>query len=109
MRQDCRAPRGLRVAPAGGVWGTGRLHSVPALRDAHDKNNRADRFHVIATLLGPAVGGREIGGLYERRQGEADIRSLKSAMGMGIPRCQTPGTVEKEVWPPCWRTTCPAR
>src|SRR5262249_35035088 len=44
--------------------------------DARDKNNRAERFKVVTTILDPAVHGGRIGELYERRwQGEVDIRS----------------------------------
>src|SRR5262245_61874601 len=35
--------------------------------DASDRNSRAGRFRVVTTILDPAVGGRQIGELYERR------------------------------------------
>ena len=90
-------PRGVAGEQYRAYPKTLRMRQVAV--DARDKNNRADRFQVITTLLDPAVGGREIGGLYERRwQGEVDLRSIKSAMQMDILRCQTPGMVEKEVW-----------
>jgi hypothetical protein len=67
--------------------------------DASDRDSRAGRFQVVTTILDPAVGGRQIGELYERRwQGEVDIRSLKSAMRMDVLRCKTPEMVRKEIW-----------
>ena len=90
-------PRGMTGAQYRTYPKTLRMRQVEV--DARGANNRADRFHVITTLLDPAVSGREIGGLYERRwQGEVDIRSLKVGMKMNILRCRTPGMVEKEVW-----------
>src|SRR3954451_19841617 len=35
--------------------------------DARDKNNRAERFHVVTTILDPSIGGEHIGALYEKR------------------------------------------
>jgi hypothetical protein len=67
--------------------------------DARDKNNRAEQFHVVTTLLDASVDGGQIGDLYERRwDGEVDIRSIKSTMKMDILRCKTPEMVHKEVW-----------
>jgi hypothetical protein len=67
--------------------------------DARDRNNRAEQFHVITTILDASVDGRQIGGLYERRwAGEVDIRSIKSTMKMDILRCKTPEMVQKEIW-----------
>src|SRR6516165_1436545 len=67
--------------------------------DARDKNNRAEQFHVITTILDASIDGGQIGTLYERRRdGEVDIRSLKSAMRMDILRCKTPEMVHKEIW-----------
>jgi hypothetical protein len=67
--------------------------------DARGKNNRAVQFKVVATILDPAILGGQIGQLYERRwAGEVDIRSIKSAMRMGVLRCKTPGVVQKEIW-----------
>src|SRR6266516_3284911 len=67
--------------------------------DARDRNNRAERFHVITTILDESVDGGQIGDLYERRwSGEVDIRSIKSTMKMDILRCKTPEMVEKEIW-----------
>jgi len=67
--------------------------------DARDKNNRAEQFHVITTILDASIDGGQIGTLYERRwDGEVDIRSLKSAMRMDILRCKTPEMVRKEIW-----------
>jgi hypothetical protein len=67
--------------------------------DARSKDNRAQQFKVITTILDPAIDGGQIGGLYERRwDGEVDIRSIKSTMKMDILRCKTPEMVEKEIW-----------
>ena len=67
--------------------------------DARDRNNRAEQFHVITTILDESVDGGQIGDLYERRwSGEVDIRSIKSTMKMDILRCKTPAMVEKEIW-----------
>src|SRR4051812_14213717 len=47
--------------------------------DARDKNNRAEQFKVVTTLLDASIDGGQIGALYERRwSGEIDIRSIKS-------------------------------
>ena len=67
--------------------------------DARDKENRAERFKVITTILDAAIDGGPIGDLYERRwEGEVDIRSIKSVMHMDILRCKTPEMVRKEIW-----------
>src|SRR3954470_24024207 len=67
--------------------------------DAHESNNRAERFKVITTMLDAGIDGGQIGQLYERRwDGEVDIRSIKSTMRMDILRCKTPAMVEKEIW-----------
>jgi Transposase DDE domain len=67
--------------------------------DARDRNNRAEQFHVVTTILDESVDGGQIGDLYERRwSGEVDIRSIKSTMKMDILRCKTPAMVEKEIW-----------
>jgi Transposase DDE domain len=67
--------------------------------DARDKNNRAEQFKVITTILDASVDGGQIGDLYERRwAGEVDIRSIKSAMQMDVLRCKTPEMVHKEIW-----------
>ena len=67
--------------------------------DARDKDNRAERFKVVTTMLDASVDGGQIGDLYERRwQGEVDIRSIKSVMHMDILRCKTPEMVRKEIW-----------
>src|SRR3954469_508564 len=58
--------------------------------DATDKDNRAEHFHVVTTLLDASIGGGQFGDLYERRwDGEVDIRSVKSTMKMDILRCKT--------------------
>jgi hypothetical protein len=67
--------------------------------DARDKNNRAQQFKVVTTILTPAIDGKEIGALYEHRwEGEVDIRSIKCTMQMDILRCKTPDMVHKEIW-----------
>ena len=67
--------------------------------DARDKENRAERFKVITTILDAAIDGGQIGDLYERRwEGEVDIRSIKSVMQMDVLRCKTPEMVRKEIW-----------
>jgi Transposase DDE domain len=67
--------------------------------DARGKDNRAERFHVVTTILDASIDGGQIGGLYERRwSGEVDLRSIKSVMQMDVLRCKTPEMVEKEIW-----------
>ena len=67
--------------------------------DARGKDNRAEQFKVVTTILDASIDGGQIGGLYERRwDGEVDIRSIKSTMKMDILRCKTPEMVEKEIW-----------
>jgi hypothetical protein len=67
--------------------------------DARTKDNRAERFKVITTILDASVDSGQIGGLYEQRwSGEVDIRSIKSTMQMDILRCKTPEMVHKEIW-----------
>jgi hypothetical protein len=67
--------------------------------DARDKDNRAERFQVITTILDASVDGAQIGDLYERRwEGEVDIRSIKSTMPMDVLRCRAPKMVRKEIW-----------
>src|SRR4029077_6156777 len=63
------------------------------------KDNRAEQFQVVTTIIDASIGGGQIGGLYERRwDGEVDIRSVKSTMKMDILRCKTPEMVRKEIW-----------
>ena len=67
--------------------------------DARDKDNRAEQFQVVTTILDASIDGGQIGSVYERRwDGEVDIRSIKSTMKMDILRCKTPEMVEKEIW-----------
>jgi hypothetical protein len=67
--------------------------------DARDRNNRAEQFDVITTILDTAITAVQIGDIYERRWcGEVDIRSIKSTMQMDILRGKTPAMVEKEIW-----------
>ncbi len=67
--------------------------------DARDKNNRAQQFKVITTILTSSIDGQQIGALYEHRwEGEVDIRSIKCTMKMDILRCKTPNMIHKEIW-----------
>jgi hypothetical protein len=67
--------------------------------DARDRDNRAEQFEVVTTILDASIDGSQIGALYERRwEGEVDIRSIKSTMRMDILRCKTPAMVRKEIW-----------
>ena len=67
--------------------------------DARDKNNRAEQFHVVTTILDASIDGGQFGDLYQRRwEGEVDIRSIKSTMQMDVLRCRTPEMVHKEIW-----------
>src|SRR4051794_32120821 len=67
--------------------------------DARDKDNRAEQFHVVTTILDASIDGGQFGDLYERRwEGEVDIRSIKSTMQMDVLRCKTPEMVRKEIW-----------
>src|SRR3954452_9378036 len=67
--------------------------------DARDRDNRAEQFKVITTILDGSVDGARFGDLYERRwEGGVDIRSLKSTMQMDVLRCRTPERVRKEIW-----------
>jgi hypothetical protein len=51
--------------------------------DARAANNRAGRFHVVTTLLDPAVDGGQIGTLYERRwAGENSHPDYRSSAGL---------------------------
>jgi hypothetical protein len=67
--------------------------------DARDKDNRAEQFKVVTTILEGSIDGEQIGDLYERRwEGEVDLRSIKSTMKMDVLRCKTPEMVRKEIW-----------
>jgi hypothetical protein len=67
--------------------------------DARDRNNRAEQFKVVTTILDASIDGGQFGDLYERRwDGEVDIRSIKSVMQMDVLRCKTPEMVHKEIW-----------
>jgi hypothetical protein len=67
--------------------------------DARDRENRAEVFKVVTTILDASIDGGQIGDLYERRwSGEVDIRSIKSAMQMDVLRCRSPEMVQKEIW-----------
>src|SRR5262245_53316398 len=67
--------------------------------DARDRDNRAEVFKVVTTILDASIDGGQIGDLYERRwSGEVDIRAIKATMPMDVLRCQAPEMVEKEIW-----------
>ena len=67
--------------------------------DARDRNNRAEQFKIITTILDASIDGGQIGAVYERRwDGEVDLRSIQVTMQMDILRCKTPEMVHKEVW-----------
>ncbi len=66
--------------------------------DAHDRDNRVERFRVVTTILDASIDGGQIGDLYEWRwEGEVDIRSIKSVMQMEFLRCKSPEMVHKEI------------
>jgi Transposase DDE domain len=67
--------------------------------DARDRDNRAERFKVVTTILDASIDGGQIGELYEQRwSGEVDIRSMKATMPMDVLRCKTPEMIHKEIW-----------
>ena len=67
--------------------------------DARDRDNRAEVFQVVTTILDTSIDGGQIGDLYERRwSGEVDIRAIKATMQMDVLRCKSPEMVEKEIW-----------
>jgi hypothetical protein len=71
-------PRGMTGEQYRAYPKTLRMRQVAV--DARGKNNRAERFHVISTILDPKVGGPEIADLYERRwQGEKDQADCRSS------------------------------
>jgi hypothetical protein len=73
------------------------MRQVPV--DARDRENRAEVFQVVTTILDTSIDGGQIGDLYERRwSGEIDIRAIKSTMQMDVLRCKAPEMVEKEIW-----------
>jgi hypothetical protein len=90
-------PRGMSWKTYCGYPKTMTIRQVSV--DASDKNNRAEQFKVITTILDASLDGVQIGALYERRwDGEVDLRSIKSTMKMDILRCKTPEMVQKEIW-----------
>jgi hypothetical protein len=67
--------------------------------DARDRENRAEVFQVVTTILDASIDGGQIGALYEQRwSGEIDIRSIRSTMQMDVLRCKSPEMIEKEIW-----------
>jgi hypothetical protein len=90
-------PRGMTGEQYRSYPETLLMRQVPV--DARDRNNRAEQFYVITTILDASIDGKQFGELYERRwEGEVDIRSIKSTMQMDILRCKTPEMVHKEIW-----------
>jgi Transposase DDE domain len=90
-------PRGMTGEEYRRYPGTLTMRQVSV--DACNRNNRAERFKVVTTILDASIGGGQIGELYEKRwSGEVDIRSIKSTMKMDVLRCKTPEMVEKEIW-----------
>jgi hypothetical protein len=90
-------PRGMTGEQYRSYPETMLMRQVPV--DARDKNNRAEQFDVITTILDASIDGGQFGDLYERRwEGEVDIRSIKSTMQMDVLRCKTPEMVHKEIW-----------
>jgi hypothetical protein len=76
-----------------------RLQMRQVSVDARHRDNRAEQFKVITTILEESINGGQIGDLYERRwEGEVDIRSIKATMQMDVLRCKTPEMVRKEIW-----------
>jgi hypothetical protein len=67
--------------------------------DARDRENRAEVFRVVTTILDASIDGGQISDLYERRwSGEVDIRAIKVTMQMDVLRCKAPEMVHKEIW-----------
>jgi Transposase DDE domain len=67
--------------------------------DARGKDNRAEVFRVVTTILDASIDGGQIGELYEQRwSGEVDIRSIKVTMQMDVLRCKSPEMIHKEIW-----------
>jgi Transposase DDE domain len=60
---------------------------------------RPDRFQVVTTLRDPAeCSAAEISELFRQRwRCELYLRDLKSTLGMGMLRCETPGMVRREI------------
>jgi hypothetical protein len=90
-------PRGMTGEQYRRYPKTQRMRQVSV--DARDKDNRAEQFEVVTTILDASISGGQIGALYERRwEGEVDIRSIKSTMQMDVLRCKSPEMVRKEIW-----------
>ena len=79
--------------------------------DARDKDNRAERFKVVTTILDASIDGGQLGDLYERRwdgRGRHPIDQVGDADG--VPAVQVAGDGRtRRSGPTCWRTTCSAR
>src|SRR6516165_1282090 len=67
-------PRGMTGEQYRSYPETMLMRQVPV--DARDRNNRAEQFHVITTILDASIDGGQFGDLFERRwDGEVDLRS----------------------------------
>ncbi len=69
-------------------------------RKVNEPGYRVDELVIATTLLdAQAFAADEIAELYSQRwHVELDIRSLKTALGMGCLSCKSPFMVEKEIW-----------
>ena len=66
--------------------------------DARDRDNRAEQFKVITTILDASIDGGQFGDLYERRwDGETDLSHLKTTLGMDVLHCKTEAGILKEL------------
>jgi hypothetical protein len=55
--------------------------------DARDKDNRAERFDVVTTILDASIDGGQLGDLYERRwDGEIFHLDHRSSAGLYVER-----------------------
>ena len=79
--------------------------------DARDKDNRAERFKVVTTILDASIDGGQIGDLYRAevvRRGRHPLDQVDDADGR--PAVQDAGDgATRRSGPTCWRTTCSAR
>jgi hypothetical protein len=78
--------------------------------DARDKNNRAEWFKVVTTILDATIDGRQIGELYERRWYREKFIRLGAQLGTSGGGCPPPVfSLEtlgrsKPFTPPCSQT-----
>src|SRR5262249_60032000 len=60
--------------------------------DARDRNNRAEHFKVVTTILDASLGGGQIGALYERRRDRVvGVRLVRETGRRGNAMRTTPG------------------